>query len=112
MSNIMDAIDSLDYVLDDIENIEAPDRHKEDQKKMNEGVSEARKGLDLIVDAFKLYEKGDSDSIEKEKRKHKRVRKSYSMQIKCGDLLYSLYMPLLLTLMNKLYVISHIRFII
>ena len=69
MSNIMDAIDSLDYVLDDIENIEAPDRHKEDQKKMNEGVSEARKGLDLIVDAFKLYEKGDSDSIEKGKEK-------------------------------------------
>ena len=33
MSNIMDAIDSLDYVLDDIENIEAPDRHKKTKRK-------------------------------------------------------------------------------
>ncbi|MFJ8415946.1 DUF7018 domain-containing (lipo)protein [Bacillus paramycoides] len=65
VSQIMDSIDSIEYVLDEYDKIQAPSKYESSHKDLISGVDEIRKGLDLLADSIKLYEKGDVENRNK-----------------------------------------------
>ncbi|WP_425266543.1 DUF7018 domain-containing (lipo)protein [Bacillus proteolyticus] len=69
VSQIMDSIDSIEYVLDEYDKIQAPSKYESSHKDLVSGVDEIRKGLDLLADSIKLYEKGDVENRNKGKEK-------------------------------------------
>ncbi|GLV62689.1 hypothetical protein Bmyc01_13590 [Bacillus mycoides] len=61
VQDVLKSIYELEQVLDNIENIESPSKYKDQQKSMQEGVDEARKGIELLNDGFTSYADGNKE---------------------------------------------------